>query len=750
MRRPPLSSIVAVSLTLLASPALADERPDPPEPPPSKATPAKKKTQQATPEAQAEGPYVLPPVVVTPKRGQQKAFEASRAVNAVDEARIREVQARSIPDALEDEEGVHVQRTNRGAGAPVIRGLIGPQNLILVDGVRFNLSTYRTGPNQYLALLDPYAIEQLEVVRGPSSVLYGNGAMGGVLQVIMPEPKTAEGEAEIGGRVQGRFASADLSAGGSARLNVATERAAFFLGGTFDHFGTLRAGGGDEIPLSDYDAGYWQAKGAFDPGGDVTLSAAYYGMLMRDAGRTDSLGVGEARLYDNDDHLAYLRFEWEGKGAVRRVQVTASYHHQEELVERYNCSTDDEGIVDNRSACGALDLSVVEKQRKNEDIVDSIGTSALADFSVWDDRLRIQTGLELYYDSVGSTREDASAGDGFTFKPRDRGNFSDGSSWLTLGLYAYPELTLYSLGGETDLELLLTGGVRLSHFSANAPEVPGLGDVDYAFTGLVGTAGLQLLVDDSLNLYAAFIQGFRAPNLQETTVLGDTGSTFEIPNDQLAPERSDTFEIGARAAVDRVELSVIWFYSALTDAIAREPTTLDGQDIIDGKPVTRRVNAAEGTSTGVEGEVAVKFWRFRLSTTAAYMTSDVTDIDGRTQPARRVPPIHGTVKLRYTHPDQGAYGEIGLRYADRQDRLSSSDRSDLRICETAYHSGVRDPACTGTPGFAVLTLRGGWQFHDQVRADLTIDNVLDDTYKLHGSGFPQPGVDARLSVSATF
>ena len=87
----------------------------------------------------------------------------------------------STLDAFESEPGLTVQETNRGAGTLMIRGFIGPENLIVIDGMRFNQSTYRTGPNQYLNLLPIDLFSSIEVVRGPSGVLFGSGAMGGVV-----------------------------------------------------------------------------------------------------------------------------------------------------------------------------------------------------------------------------------------------------------------------------------------------------------------------------------------------------------------------------------------------------------------------------------------------------------------------------------------------------------------------------------------------------------------------------------------
>jgi hemoglobin/transferrin/lactoferrin receptor protein len=706
-------------------------------------------------QAHAESPYepveksiTLDPVVVAPGRRKEKLSDAPRSVNILSEPDALEQQAMDLPELMIEAPGVFVQRTNRGAGSPIIRGLIGPQNLIVVDGIRFNTATFRTGPNQYMALLDRHAIRSVEVLLGPSSVLYGSGAMGGVVYVHYQEPEFLAGD-EFGyeGQLGARFQSADLAGGASLRFRASVRDFAFSLNGSFNRFDALRAGGGVEVPNSDYTVGYWQAKALFAPSETWSLAAGYAGMLMRDAGRTDKFGKGEIRFYDNDDHLAHLRFNWEGPGVFRKVQLTTSFHHLGEFIDRYNCETTTEGTVADRALCEGLALETLTKQRHYSDEVTVLGADAESQIALLEDRLRFSLGLNFSRDTVSSQREDAKASEDWVFAPKSRGNFSDGSTYMSLGTYLHAEAALVD---SESLKLKLQGGTRFSNFSAFAPDVPGVGDVDYEHSGLVFSGGLQLLVGPSVNIYTSFTQGFRAPNLQETTVLGDTGSKFEIPNPELGPERADTVELGSRLTLGLMDFSGAFFVSFLEDAIDEEAATWEGQSEIDGTPVVRRVNAAKGQSMGVEARLGANFWRMRLASTVTWMTSELTKADGTTTPSRRTPPLFGHASLRYNHPSDGAYVELGVRWAGEQTELHPSDKKDLRICETSYLSGELDPDCAGSEGWAVLNVRGGFAFMPSLRAELSISNILDSFYKPHGSGTPAAGTDARLTLTSSF
>jgi len=122
--------------------------------------------------------------VVTASRVEESLLDSHYSVNLLDADDVIEQSLRTIPEALRSSAGVMIQKTTHGHGSPYIRGFTGRQNLLLVDGVRMNNSTYRSGPIQYWNTLDVNAASRMELVRGPSSVLYGSDSLGGTLNVL--------------------------------------------------------------------------------------------------------------------------------------------------------------------------------------------------------------------------------------------------------------------------------------------------------------------------------------------------------------------------------------------------------------------------------------------------------------------------------------------------------------------------------------------------------------------------------------
>jgi len=131
-------------------------------------------------------------ITVTANRGLMTEIETAASVINVRERRdLVSRPLATIGNALEGDAGVHLQQSTYGQVSPFLRGLTGYQVLNLVDGVRFNNSTFRSGPNQFLAFVEPGQIERLEAMLGPGSSQYGSDALGGTIQLQTVSPEFA-------------------------------------------------------------------------------------------------------------------------------------------------------------------------------------------------------------------------------------------------------------------------------------------------------------------------------------------------------------------------------------------------------------------------------------------------------------------------------------------------------------------------------------------------------------------------------
>ena len=117
-------------------------------------------------------------------RVEKDTFRTPNAISVIDREQIERMNAPTTPRILSETVGVWVQQTTAGQGSPLLRGLTGYQAFLAIDGVRLNNSIFRSGPNQYLVTTSPDNLDRIEVLRGAGSMLYGSGAMGGVISMF--------------------------------------------------------------------------------------------------------------------------------------------------------------------------------------------------------------------------------------------------------------------------------------------------------------------------------------------------------------------------------------------------------------------------------------------------------------------------------------------------------------------------------------------------------------------------------------
>ena len=222
-----------------------------------------------------------PTVVVTPTRSEQDSAALPFAISdySAGDIQLRKM-SRTTPEILDDTPSVMVQKTGHGQGSPFIRGFTGFRTLFLIDGIRLNNSVFRDGPNQYWNTVDPFSIYQLEVIRGPGSVMYGSDAVGGTVNALTRSPLD-EDEPGLGGRAHYRYSSAEDShiVRGEAH-GVDEDRAAFTAGGTYKHFGDLKTGSdAGRLSKTGYDEYDFDAKIQYMLAEDLRLTLAHQTVL---------------------------------------------------------------------------------------------------------------------------------------------------------------------------------------------------------------------------------------------------------------------------------------------------------------------------------------------------------------------------------------------------------------------------------------------------------------------------------------
>lgn len=651
---------------------------------------------------------------VTGSRHDQRVIDSPRAVTIITADDIRRRNYRSTPEALSEVVGVFVQQTNDGGGSPIIRGLVGNRILLLVDGIRLNSSSYRLGPNQYLNTIDVNSIDRIEVVRGAGSVLYGSDALGGVVNIITKSVLDGTGPA-VSSRFFTRLSAADEGMVGRGELSGRSGSVSFIAGASLKQFGALR-GGRDtgKQPRTGYDE--WDADGklAYRLPANQTIVVAAQRVTQRDIRRPDLNQTWDPQTRS----LVYASYSApELRGPVDQLSITISYHRQAERYTLVPPAGDTQKHFDRTDSIGA-----------NFQLTSSIGTRHLLTY-----------GLDLQDDDLTRRRADVSRASGAL--QAKQGILADESHYQTRAVYLQDEI-----GVSPRLRLEL--GTRYSRYHPRATVGDATTDlllVDSRPQALTGSAYALFRLTSAMDVVGGVTQGFRAPNIDDLTILGPFGGGYEVPNPALRPESSVNLEAGIRGRGLRGTGSATYFVNDFRGLIQRARGTFEDASFRDFNRngvrdsleplVYQRQNAGRARVKGVELD-----GRLRLSdhwTLAGTFGRVIGDELITGQPLRRTPPSHGTARLTWSSGDR-LWVDGYTTFASHQTRLAPDDLSDPRIPKG------------GTPGFLTLHARGGLKLSGAIELTLGVQNLTNRTYRTHGSGIDMPGTNVVFGLEWIF
>ncbi|MBU1265511.1 MAG: TonB-dependent receptor [Gammaproteobacteria bacterium] len=635
-----------------------------------------------------------PEMVVTATRVERQVFDTPQAVTVLDDLAVQQANAGTTPDILSGAEGVLIQKTNTGGGSPFIRGLTGKQVLIMVDGVRVNNSYYRFGPHQYLNTLDPNLIERIEVVRGPTSVLYGSDALGGVINVITRKRTDFSGARGTEGLAALHGASADGSLAGRLQVEGNFNQLGYLGGISGKRFNSLEGGGdvGEQMPTA-YDELDGDLKLNYRLTGGGELIFAHQISRQFDVPKTSEVTLGDKLKFNYEPQLRSLSYlEYRGRHdeatLVSDVKLNVSFNRQKEGEEIVKVST---------------------PTLETREITDVKTVGATSQFSSKLGRSHQLTyGFDFYRDLFDTrmTLTDLTTGTATAMTP----GTPDGAKYESWGVYLQDEVRF------TDrFETIL--GVRYAHFKAEG--AIGINQLNLSDGEATGSINALYRLAPRWNLVGGVAQGYRAPSMED--FFGRVDFVSEIPNTQLTPEHSLNKEIGVKYYASRTSGDFYLFHTTYDDLIDRA-TVAPG--------VKQRQNIQRALIKGAEFGMKHAFSeRWSTAGNLSYAWGEDRDTG---EPLRRIPPLNGSLSLRYAQ-DERTWYEVYSLFADRQDRLSSGDLSDPRI----------PPG--GTQGYATLNFKAGFEPAPGQDLVVSLENALDAQYKTHGSGVYAPGINLAVT-----
>jgi len=184
----------------------------------------------------------LPPVTVSASGLQLGANEMTTPVTVLEGDELVRRREATLGETLSSEPGIASSHFGAGASRPIIRGMDGPRVKLLSDGAELHDAS--TISPDHAVVSEPMLATQIEVLRGPSALVYGNGAVGGVVNVIDKRIPTAIPDEPVHVDAIAGYASASRDWSGGASVDVPlTDRVVVHLDGSYRNSDDLRTGG---------------------------------------------------------------------------------------------------------------------------------------------------------------------------------------------------------------------------------------------------------------------------------------------------------------------------------------------------------------------------------------------------------------------------------------------------------------------------------------------------------------------------
>ena len=619
----------------------------------------------------------------------------------------------SFAEKISDLLGVTVRSNGSAPARPVLRGLSDNEVLVLENGLRMgDIATYDPA---HATPLSAIGVSQVDVVRGPATILYGPSTIGGIVNVITDiVPAVSDHPTSGTAAIEGNSVSNE----GAAYVNnvYSSERQAFRLSG-----GLVRASN-TQIPAGSYtDPGSgtvfrldkmpqtFQRSGEFGAGysyqggfGSIGIGGKHFEMNYGIPGvppNPDFINVPPttSRIDQRRTTLEVRSLFNAGDGFAKQIRVNAAYNdytHSE-----FPTAQDSSGVSN-------PEANHFHKRELN-------GVMQLLHRPVG----KLQGTLGLWTNIENLTIE---------------GDMPLGPNSVTTGLagYAYEE---YLATEKTRLQAGLRydyNRIQTNPFAASTDSVFRTLNVSRqsnAFTASVGA--IQQLTSQVTGSFSV-ARSFRAPTVQELFANGlDAASgTYSIGTPGLGPETG----LGADVALKGKLANASFELSPFVNYVSHFMFGFLRGDTIQGFPV-RQFTATDVRLAGFEARVTVQpAQHFALEASSDYVNAQDTK---QNVPLPFTPPLRGLA--RGTYQDQKYMGTVEWRVAASQTRLGEGD--------------------TPTSGYAIMNLGAGLRFaHHRGVDNISIhcDNVFNRVYRDHLSVIkdfiPQPARGFRLNYELQY
>ncbi len=703
----------------------------------------------------------LDEVVVSATRWRQSTNDIPSKVITISAEEVAFQNPQTAADLLGVSGKVFIQKSQQGGGSPMIRGFATSRLLYSVDGVRMNTAIFRSGNLQNVINLDPFAIENTEVLFGPGSVIYGSDAIGGVMsfQTLTPQLSLTDSPL-ITGKANARYSSANNEKTGHFDVNLGFKKWAFVTSISSWDYDHLRQGShGPDDYVKDY---YVERQDSLDvviKQNDKLLQipSAYSQINMmqkirfKPSERWDfqyGFHFSETSPYGRYDRHNRVRngtaryAEWDyGPQIWMMNNLNVAYNANNSVFDQMSLRLAHQWFEESR-----IDRSLNDTERNTQS--EEVGAvSANLDFvKAVGSKNTLFYGVEYVLNDVDSFGKLTDISTDETEVGPSR---YPQSKWQSMAAYVTDEFKVSE-------QFTLSAGARYNHILLDAEFDTTF--YPFPFTeaklnngALTGSIGGVYRPDDSWVISANLGTAFRSPNVDDLGKVFDSEpGSVTVPNPDLKPEYAYNADLGfAKVFGDAVKIDVSGYYTHLKNALVRRDFQLNGLDSIMYQGELSQVqaiqNAAVAKVYGVQAGVEVKLPQgFGFSTDVNFQKGEEELDNGTTSPSRHAAPFFGISRLNYKA--NRLQMEVNLAYQGKRD---FEDLPEEEKEKTEFYA-LDANGNAYAPSWYTLNFKALYKMTNNLDLSGGIENLTDQRYRPYSSGISGAGRNFILSLTAHF
>lgn len=703
----------------------------------------------------------LATTVISASRWNQNSDDVPGKVRQLDSEWLDLRNPVTTADWLGSSGEVFVQKSQLGGGSPMIRGFSANRLLYSIDGVRMNTAIFRSGNLQQVISIDPFSLQNTEVLFGPGAVMYGSDAIGGVMvfETLRPDHENQKLKANL----VSRFSSAYSEETFHADFTYGKGKWAFITSASYFDFGDLimgknkgqasylrssyveRINGTDQEitnpnPRKQMGSGYKQVnlmqKISFKASKNSTIDYGFHYSSSSDVPRYDRL------IEKSNGKLRFARWDY-GPQRWMMQQLNWKSINPTKIFDQAKITAAsqffEESRIDRRVG-NATQFERVEKVQASSLNADFIKTLFKSHF--------INYGFEAVINNVDSKGQSLNISNQQVALASSRYPNSTWTSWAVYANYVAPLSTKWKMQSALRYNI---NSIE-ADFSNNLKFYP-LPVLQFKdnYHSITGNLGFVYQLDPSFSISPQVSTGFRAPNVDDMGKVFDSqpGSLL-VPNPQLQPEYAYNTELNLNKVLfGTIKLDVTGYYTRLDQAMVRRPTTLNGQtELLYNGQMSKLFsiqNAAFAEVKGIQAGIELALSRQLLFSSNYNWQKGVEELDNlTTSPSRHAAPAFGATKLRF----EGKKMTLEL----------SSQYSAAMPFEKMPQEEIGKPAIYATnangkpyaPSWTIFNLAARFPIASFLQINAGVENLLDLQYRGYSSGIVSPGRNFQISVKGTF